>query len=62
MEINMAKVLAFESEKTGPSDNILRKVPGRPKNGEVHMISPQHSRTSDNKTGVIITQVSAFVR
>ena len=31
----MAKILAFEGKQPSPSDNILRKVPGRPKNGEV---------------------------
>ena len=31
----MAKILAFEGRKTAPSDNILRKVPGRPKNKDV---------------------------
>jgi site-specific recombinase XerD len=31
----MAKILAFEDKKTRSPDNILRKVPGRPKNAEV---------------------------
>ena len=31
----MAKILAFEGKQPSPSDNILRKVPGRPKNEEV---------------------------
>jgi len=31
----MAKILAFEDKKTIPPDNILRKVPGRPRNNEV---------------------------
>lgn len=31
----MAKILGFESKKQKPSGNILRKVPGRPKNLEV---------------------------
>jgi type 1 fimbriae regulatory protein FimB/type 1 fimbriae regulatory protein FimE len=35
MEINMAKILAFEGKQPGPPDNILQKVPGRPKNVEV---------------------------
>jgi type 1 fimbriae regulatory protein FimB/type 1 fimbriae regulatory protein FimE len=35
MEINMAKILAFEGKQPSPSDNILRKVPGRPKNSDV---------------------------
>jgi integrase len=35
MEIGMAKIRAFEGRKTDPSDNILRKVPGRPKNKDV---------------------------
>ena len=30
----MAKILAFEDKKTSPPTNILRKVPGRPKNSE----------------------------
>ena len=31
----MAKILAFEGKTKSSSDNILRKVPGRPKNGDV---------------------------
>ena len=31
----MAKILTFEDKKTNPPSNILRKVPGRPKNNEV---------------------------
>lgn len=31
----MAKILAFEGKKTGSPNNVLRKVPGRPKNGDV---------------------------
>jgi integrase len=31
----MAKILAFEDKQTSASDNILRKVPVRPKNAEV---------------------------
>ncbi len=31
----MAKVLAFEGKTTSPPNNILRKVPGRPKNADV---------------------------
>jgi integrase len=31
----VAKILPFESEKLSPSDNILRKVPGRPRNADV---------------------------
>ena len=31
----MAKILAFESKKSSSPDNILRKVPVRPKNSEV---------------------------
>jgi integrase len=31
----MAKILPFESEKPIPPDNILRKVPGRPRNADV---------------------------
>lgn len=31
----MAKILAFEGNKQSPPDNILRKVPGRPRNNEV---------------------------
>lgn len=31
----MAKILAFEGKQPSTSDNILRKVPGRPKNVEV---------------------------
>ncbi len=31
----MAKILAFEDKKTSSPDNVLRKVPGRPKNTEV---------------------------
>lgn len=31
----MATVLAFEGKQPSPSDNILRKVPGRPKNADV---------------------------
>jgi integrase len=34
-EINMAKILAFDGTQTEAPDNILRKVPGRPKNTEV---------------------------
>jgi integrase len=35
MEITMAKILAFEDKKPILPDNVLRKVPGRPKNGDV---------------------------
>ena len=31
----MAKILAFEGNNQSPPDNILRKVPGRPRNNEV---------------------------
>ena len=31
----MAKILAFGGKQTDAPDNILRKVPGRSKNGEV---------------------------
>ena len=31
----MAKILAFEGKTKSSSDNVLRKVPGRPKNGDV---------------------------
>jgi integrase len=31
----VVKILPFESEKLSPSDNILRKVPGRPRNADV---------------------------
>jgi integrase len=31
----MAKILAFEGKKSSSSDNVLRKVPVRPKNSEV---------------------------
>jgi integrase len=31
----VAKILPFESKKLSPSDNILRKVPGRPRNADV---------------------------
>ena len=31
----MAKILAFEGKQPSPQKNILRKVPGRPKNGDV---------------------------
>ena len=35
MEVPVATVLAFEGNKHSPSDNILRKVPGRPRNSDV---------------------------
>jgi integrase len=35
MEVPVAKILAFEGKQPRPSDNILRKVPGRPKNVDV---------------------------
>jgi integrase len=35
IETIMAKILTFEGKQTGPPDNILRKVPGRPKNTDV---------------------------
>jgi len=35
MEVPVATVLAFEGNKQSPPDNILRKVPGRPKNVDV---------------------------
>jgi integrase len=31
----MAKILAFKGKQPSPSDNVLRKVPGRPKNKDV---------------------------
>ena len=31
----MAKILAFDGKQTDTPDNILRKVPGRPKNSDV---------------------------
>ena len=36
MEVPVATLLAFEGKQPSPSDNILRKVPRRPKNNEVH--------------------------
>jgi hypothetical protein len=35
MEFSVAKVLAFEGNKQNPSDNMIRKVPGRPRCAEV---------------------------
>ncbi len=35
MEVPVAKILAFEGKQPSPPDNILRKVPGRPKNADV---------------------------
>jgi hypothetical protein len=39
MEILMAKILAFDGKQPDASDNILRKVPGRPKNSDVAVVN-----------------------
>lgn len=52
----MAKILAFEDKKTETSDNILRKVPERPKNADVRSrehLTPEEVRELVNAAGKI---------